>query len=439
MASTNLNNLKTSILNQLASRGGAHVDWLQPFEELRKAAVSQFEKEGFPPVRHEEWKYSPLSAFINEHLSLPSSVQESKGYSHIQPYVNRFPNAMHLILENGSFFLTGCIHDAGISVNALSVAATLYPELIKKHYGKIANLPTQPLAALNTAVATDGAMIYIPKNSNSQVPVFIHHVTDALSQEVLSNNRALIIAEAGSSGQIVELFHTLGGEQLSNTVTEIFVGENASLEHYVLHTEAHDERHVGHVFIKQAAHSRLHTFNLSTEGKFIRNNLQIEILGSGAENYMWGLYLLHEDMHVDNHTAVDHQVPHANSNEHYKGILTGNATGVFNGKIFVREGAQKTNAFQSNNNLLLSKESTINTKPQLEIFADDVKCSHGATIGQLQEDALFYLRCRGLDESQAKKLLVRAFAEEIVEKVSHEELKTWLEERIDQWFEKYID
>jgi Fe-S cluster assembly protein SufD len=439
MSAANTTKLKEEFLKQLDALGGAQAKWLAPFHGDISAAKAFFNKEGFPHVRNEEWKYTPISSILSEHLMLPGAVAESKGYVHIQPHIQRFPEAMHLIIENGSYFLTGCITDSGVSVNALSVAAELYPHLLQKHYGQYAKANENTLVALNTAAVNDGALIYLKKNSIAKVPVFVHHVTDAIQHEVFTNHRVLVIAEDGSKAEIVEIFHTIGNfQQVSNTVSELYIGANAELHHYVLHTESDKERNIGNVYVHQERDSRFHAYSVSVEGEFIRNNLNIEIHGSGAENHMWGLYLLKDSMHVDNHTLVDHKVPLANSNEHYKGILTGRATGVFNGKIFVRRDAQKTNAFQSNNNLLLSNDSTINTKPQLEIFADDVKCSHGATIGQLQEEPIFYLRSRGLDEAQAKKLLVRAFAEEIVEKVAYDQLKKWLEEKIDAWFNAHI-
>jgi Fe-S cluster assembly protein SufD len=236
---------------------------------------------------------------------------------------------------------------------------------------------------------------------------------------------------------VVEKFDSIGSNpNFSNIVTEAIVAENASLNFYSIQADHGNRYQFGQTTIRQANHSRVNTYTFTLDGKFVRNNLHLQLDGEGCESHMYGLYLLHGDTLADNHTVADHRKPNSFSNELYKGVLEGNAKGIFNGKIFVRPQAQKTNAFQSNRNILLSEKATINTKPQLEIWADDVKCSHGCTTGQLDEEAMFYLRSRGIEKNTARAMMLYAFVAEVLENIPNESLKVFIDALVSERLHK---
>ena len=270
----------------------------------------------------------------------------------------------------------------------------------------------------------DGSFVHIEKNKVIEQPIIIYNISDASANEAVSFPRNLILAEQGSQACIVEIFSTIGeNNSFSNSVTEIVVEENVNLQYYKLSNDGAKSFHVGLANAIQAKNSTFTAHSYSFGGGMIRNNLHVDQNGENCTTNMYGLYLLNGNSHVDNHTEVDHKQPNSYSNELYKGIFDEKSTGVFNGKIFVREAAQKTNAFQSNKNILLTDNATINTKPQLEIWADDVKCSHGCTTGQMDNDALFYLRARGIDKDQARAMLLYAFTIDVLDKVTIAPLK----------------
>ena len=287
------------------------------------------------------------------------------------------------------------------------------------------SIKTESFIALNTAFTFDGAFIHIPAHTVVEKPIHLLHVSDARNEATVSYPRNLIVAENNSRVKVIESFHTVqsANHNFINSVTEVVVKENSIVELNKIQNEAAEAFHINHTEASQEKNSTFKINTITLGGGIVRNNLHIVLNGEYCNSQLNGLYLLNGSQLVDNHTLVDHAKPNCYSNELYKGIIDGKAQGVFNGKIFVRKDAQKTNAYQSNKNILLSDDASMNAKPQLEIFADDVKCSHGATTGQLDEDALFYLRSRGIGEENAKALLNVAFAADVIKNISIEALK----------------
>ncbi|GIV36385.1 MAG: hypothetical protein KatS3mg032_0764 [Cyclobacteriaceae bacterium] len=315
------------------------------------------------------------------------------------------------------------------NVRPLAQALQNQPSL-GEHIGRYAGIQGDAFAAWNTAAWTDGVCIEIPEGYSADKPVYIYYLHDTTDSQVLTVTRNLILARRNSCATVVEKWFTAGNQPaITNTLSEVVLQEQAMLNHLVIQTDPGNHiQHLINQFHQQNA-SVLNSYVITLNSTFIRNNTRVTLHGA-CESHLYGLYLLENNMFADNHTVVDHRQPNAMSNELYKGVLDGQANGVFNGKIFVRPGAQKTNAFQSNRNLLLSEQATVHAKPQLEIWADDVKCSHGCTVGQIDEEALFYLRARGIDPNTAKAMLLYAFASEVTETLPDEQLRVYLNELI---------
>ena len=338
-----------------------------------------------------------------------------------------------MVIVNGHFVpalsrTTGL--PAGVRVGSLAAAVSDHTEVVQRYLGQLAEFGNRAFTALNTALATDGAYVYIPDGVVLEQPIHLLFVTTAspTSGPILANARALIVGGERSQARIVETYvGPRGASYFTNAVTEVVAGENSVLDHYKVQQESFDAFHVAsmHVHAARSANFSSHSFSLG--GRLVRNDASALLDGEGAECTLNGLYVADGDRLVDNHTTIDHAKAHCPSHEIYKGILGGRARAVFNGKIIVRQDAQKTDAKQTNRALLLSDEAMINTKPQLEIFADDVKCTHGAAIGQLDEEAMFYLRARGLTYFEARDMLIHAFAGDILDRVKIEPLRVALE------------
>lgn len=351
--------------------------------DLRKRAAELFESRGFPTTREEEWRLTNVAPIARSEF--PVAASSSNAYS------------LRLALERR-------------------------PELMEAHLGRYASYQDNPFVALNTARFEDGAFVQIPANTIADKPIWIDYKA---SPEHTTHPRNLIIVGPGSQAQIVERY-TGAGKYFTNSVTEIVVGENAVVEHVKLEQESPESFHVSTIHAYQGRNSNFKQHNISLGGLLVRNDINA-VLSTGCEGTVNGLYLTNGKQHIDNHTAIDHAQPHAASHELYKGILDGTSSGVFNGKIFVRKDAQKTDAKQTNKNLVLSENATINTKPELQILADDVRCTHGATVGQLDEDSLFYLQARGINKTDARNLLIYAFARDVIERIGLPDVRTYLE------------
>jgi Fe-S cluster assembly protein SufD len=400
--------------------------WLQ---DLRDKAAARFAALGFPTVRDEEWRFTNVSpiAAIDFRPAGPAAVSlqdlDSLPYGNL-PY--------RLVVLNGRFSaelsrLTNL--PDGMRAGSLAAAVAGHADVLPRHYGQLADFHSRSFVALNTALAEDGAYLYIPDGTILEQPIEIFYVSAGESSAAeMTQARALIVAGARSQARIVETYVALrGGGYFTNAVTELVAGENAVIDHYKVQEEGLDAFHIATLQVNARRSASVSSHSFSLGGRLVRNDVIAVLEGEGAEVTLNGLYLADGDRLVDNHTTIDHASAHCPSHEVYKGIIGGKARAVFNGKIIVRPDAQKTDAKQTNRALLLSDHASINTKPQLEIFADDVKCTHGAAIGQLDEDALFYLRARGLTYFEARDLLIHAFAGEVIDRVKVDSLKIALE------------
>jgi len=400
--------------------------------KIRKEALRAFQKLGIPSNRHEEWKYTPIKAAIEDKLPFP----HEPGFGAVPSFQVREAHQIkgikgtRLVFRNGSFSASDSsyIEEDGIVVIPLQAAFKSRRELIGQYFGKLIDNETDHFAALNTAFTSDGALVIIGKNKTAQHPIFIIHLYD--SPHHFSQSRNLIIAEEGSVVSLIEDFQNLSAESFYNHVTEVFAEQNSSVNISRVQTETANATGIHGLEADVARDAKFTCTTVCFEGKLMRNNSNVKLSGENAEAHLNGLYFAGADSLVDNHLLVDHRVPNCASNQLYKGIIDGNGVGVFNGKIFVRKDAQKTNAFQSSKAILLSDEASVNSKPQLEIFADDVKCSHGAAIGQLNKNELFYLAARGIDEDDAKAILTFAFANEVISGIEHGELKDYLSDKL---------
>jgi Fe-S cluster assembly protein SufD len=350
-------------------------------------------------------------------------------------------DAQTLVFVNGIYAPELSMIHVQKGVTVLPLADALHDKhpVVEKHFAQIADWKNDALVALNTAYSLNGVFIEVERNVAAERPFHLVFVNDARAHNVFAPVRNLFVLGENAEATVLETAHTLvAGEMHSFTssVSEGVLAQNARLNHYKVQNDVEASYYVGATSVHQEATSVLNSVVITLSGGIVRNNLSTVLAGKAADAHYYGLYCVDGKTLVDNHTFVDHAVPHCTSNELYKGIMDARSTGVFNGKIMVREDAQKTLAYQSNRNILLSNNATINTKPQLEIFADDVKCSHGCTTGQLDEESLFYLRARGLDKEQARALLLTAFAGEILDKITLEPLKDLLESAIAARLEK---
>lgn len=401
----------------------------------RKAAIKSFETLGIPTKKHEEYKYLNMEALLKKnfstHIVSPNNISQKEIDS-----LKIVPNAINVVVVNGEFHkeLSDKNFSEKIFIGSLTDALDFNKEVFEKYFGKNTDVTSDSFIALNTALAKGGVFIHIPENIVFDQPIHIIHIVDTPAKGIIQP-RNLIVAGKNSEATIIESFVSIESSgSFTNVLTEVFVSENAKVEHYRIQNESGDALQLNTTQAYQEGNSVYRTYTFTLGGALVRNNLMISLGAENCESHLYGLYLPKENQVVDNHTLVDHRMPHCYSNELYKGIMNDKSTAVFNGKIFVRKDAQKTNAFQSNKNVLLSDDATINTKPQLEIYADDVKCSHGTSTGKIDEEALFYLRARGIGEEDAKKLLMHAFADEVVDTIRIPELREFIRALVSKKF-----
>ena len=394
--------------------------------KTRAKALKYFEETGFPTRKDESWKYTSLAALINQDYSLFPKSESTIELRDVKKYFLYDTDTYKVIFIDGVYspFLSNTTHD-GLDVCLMSAALTKpkYRELINTYFNKIAPA-NESLTALNTSYAKEGAYIYIPPSVVAEKPIEIIHFASGNETSLWMQPRTLIVVDKNAQVQIIERHQSLKAHAVvTNSVTEIFVHQDAFLDYYKLQNDLESASLIDNTYITQEknSHASVHTFSLG--GKLIRNNLNFYHKGEHILSTLKGVTILEDQQHVDHSTLVHHAQPNCESHQDYKGIFSDRSEGVFNGKIVVDKVAQKTNAFQQNNNILLENKATINTKPQLEIFADDVKCSHGCTVGQLDEEALFYLRSRGIPKKEAKALLTYAFANTVLNSVQLPSLK----------------
>ena len=383
--------------------------------KLRQDGVAALQNLGLPATKHEEYKYTPLSKVLAKEF--PEGFSTDSGTTAAQLKTIEGLEGFTYTFVNGAL-VSQSDASAEFKQYALSEVFEKDAALAAK-IGTIAKNESDAFVALNSSYNQEGLVLDIPKNTQLSQPIILNFHTVATAGKTAAMPRCYIRVAEGAKVTIVENINSEGNNaSFLNSLLEIEVGANASATLYKLQTEEDSAIQMNTTHVVQAQDSHFSATTITLGGQLVRNNLTIELDGKNCESHMYGLYMLHGKQHVDNHTLVDHQQPHCESNELYKGIMDDNSTGVFNGKIYVQQIAQKTNAFQSNKNILLSEGASVNTKPQLEIWADDVKCSHGATTGQIDEEQVFYLRARGLSESSARALLLRAFAADIIEHIS---------------------
>jgi len=403
-----------------------NIDVEHPVHDVRLAAIKNFEDKGFPSKKEEAWKYTSLNSLQKVDFSIFPKEDNAIEYKDVKKYFVHEIDTYKIVFIDGvySSHLSETTHD-GVDICLMSSALTkpMYKQIIDVYFNKVAS-KMESLTTLNTAFSREGAYIYIPKNKMPKKPVEIVHFATGNEASLMLQPRNLIIVEENAEVQIIERHQNLtSNDVLTNSVTEIFAAESTIVDYYKIQNDAGTASLVDNTYIDQKSKSHVSVHTFSFGGKLTRNNLNFYQNGEYMDSTMKGVTILGDKQHVDHHTLVHHLEPNCESHQDYKGIYGDSSTGVFNGKIIVDKIAQKTNAFQKNNNILISDKATINTKPQLEIFADDVKCSHGCTIGQLDEDALFYLQSRGIPKKEARALLMYAFANNVLESVRIPELK----------------
>lgn len=403
----------------------------------REEAFARFvELGGFPTVKNEDWKYTNIHRLISKSYVLNQDVDVSA----IDLSAADIPglDAHRIVLVNGQYVLAFSSLDDEIGLTVKPIEEGQDEPAFQQHFAQHADATDSAMVALNTALHTSGLYLEINANKIVSKPIQIVHVATG-DQDFFVQTRNLVVVGKNAEVEIIESFISLDGpaQNLNNKVTEIVVQENAKMQHYYLQLADVNSHYINHVEIYQEQYSLYNNYNCNFPGvAFVRNDFNVRLDAENVESHLYGINLLADEQFVDNHTVVDHMKPNCESYEWYKNIPQDKSIAVFNGKIFVREDAQKTNAFQQNNNMLIGDQATVYTKPQLEIFADDVKCSHGCTMGQFDDEALFYLRSRGISEESARTLLVHAFAFDVTSRFSNEVIRNHVEKLVEKGLER---
>jgi len=414
-----------------ATLPGASVPWVRA---LRAQGLARFAEAGFPSTRLEDWKYTNVSAVAGRLFAPSTDAAPRVEAAALQASLFTELPAHRLVFVNGRYApalsSVGAL-PAGATISSLAEVLAARPELVEPHLGKVAPAEANGFVALNTALFADGACVHLARGTRVAQPIYIVYVTAGDAADTLTAPRNLVVLEEGAQATVIEQYLALDAQRrLTSAITEVALGAGGRLEQYRLQQENAKSYHVGGWHVRQARDSRFVSHTVDLGGLLARNDLHSTLDAEGAECELNGLYVVDGRGHVDNHTCVDHARPRGTSREFYKGVLDGAARAIFNGRVVVHPGAQQTDAQQMNNNLLLSRNAEVDTKPQLEIYADDVKCSHGATVGQLDADALFYLRSRALDEQAARDLLTYAFANDVLARMRLDAVRLPLERRL---------
>jgi Fe-S cluster assembly protein SufD len=414
---------------------GHDVAWLR---RLRQDAFARFCEVGFPTTHDEDWRFTNVSAIAQTFFRLARNGRALLSQQELEPY--RVAGvACQLVFVNGHFArelsLLGRLPN-GVKVSSLAGEISSNPGAIEPHLGSCLDIRRDAFSALNTAFVEDGAFVHIPRGTLVEEPIYLLFVSTADDAPSMSHPRNLMVAEEDSQATFVEDYVSLDGDGsgavFCNTVTELVAGDHTVLSHYMIEREQKQAFNISTLRIQQGRSANVVSHSVLLGGALVRNNVHPVLAGDGGECLINGLFIGNGRQHLDNYMLVEHASPHCSSRQFYNGILDGHAHGVFHGRIIVHKDAQKTDAKQTNRNLLLSDDAQIDTKPQLEIYADDVKCTHGATIGQIEGDALFYLRSRGIDEVSARKLLLFAFASECLDRMKQGPIRKHVEERINR-------
>jgi Fe-S cluster assembly protein SufD len=387
-------------------------------EDIREQASRRFSELGFPTTRNEEWRFTNVAPIAKTQFAAAPQSRE---------LVIPANGAQRLVFVNGRYSRELSTQSLPSSVEAISLKEA--NGAAARHLGRYASFQDNAFVAWNTGSFEDGAYIHIADGTVIEQPIELLYISTGSDQPVVSHPRSLIIVGRNSQATIVERYTGAGAEYLTNAVTEIVASDHAVIDHYKVQLEDERSFHIATTQAELGRDTNFTSHSITAGGGLVRNDINA-VLSEGTEATVNGFYLASGSQHVDNHTTIDHALPHGTSHELYKGILTGKAGAVFNGKIIVRPGAQKTDAKQTNKNLVLSEDATINTKPELQIHADDVRCTHGATIGQLDPDAIFYMQSRGIAQDQARDLLIYAFAREVTDRIKLAPLRTEVEKII---------
>jgi Fe-S cluster assembly protein SufD len=411
----------------------------QPFHRLQKEAISHFARLGFPTTRMEEWKYTNLQPLLDHRFRLFNGENTIKQTAIEKLFIEKKSNT-RLVFVNGKLsekFSNLHPSQPGITLTNLKNALQDHPRIVNEYLGKYSDHRQESFTALNTAFAREGLFLHVPPEVVVEEPIYILHIFDPQNEPYQNHPRHLLIIEKSSLVKIVESHHALSdGPLFNNSVAEIILKEGSRLDMFKIQDDNLQSFQIHRTQICQEKQSILNSFSIDLGGAIVRNNLIVSLNGENCESNLFGCFLASGNQVIDNHTTIEHLQPRCDSNELYKGILGGKARGVFSGAIYVARNAQRTNAFQSNKNLLLSPEADINTKPQLKIFADDVKCTHSATIGKLDEEAIFYMQQRGIPPEQAQNLLRLAFAGEVVDKMSLDTARIFVQNMIENRLKK---
>lgn len=409
-----------------------NIDLENSIHDVRNEAIKYFEDFGFPNKKQEAWKYTSLNSILKEDYSIFPKKEDAIEYKDIKKYCVHDIDTYQIVFVDGIYasHLSQTTHD---KIDACLMSSALnkpkYKSIIKKYFNKVA--PQESLTALNTAFSYEGAYIKIPKGIAAEKPIQILNFSTGNEHALMIQPRNLIIVEDNAQVQIIERHQSLTKNAvLTNSVTEIYAGKNANVDYYKIQNDKTTSSLIDNTYISQDRDSEVSVHTFSFGGKLTRNNLNFYQNGTGINSILKGVTIIEGKQHVDHNTLVHHRKPNCESHQDYKGIFAEKSTGVFNGKVLVDKIAQKTDAYQSNNNILIDDGATINSKPQLEIFADDVKCSHGCTIGQLDEEALFYMQSRGIPKKEARALLMYAFANNVLSSVKIPEIKKRITKQI---------
>ncbi|MBP7316832.1 MAG: Fe-S cluster assembly protein SufD [Flavobacterium sp.] len=402
------------------------IDVHSELHDVRTTAIKNFEDKGFPTKKDEAWKYTSLNAILKNDFTVFPKEENNIQYSDVKKYFLHEIDTYKVVFIDGIFssHLSSTTHDGiDVCLMASALSRPKYKMVIDAYFNQIAN-KDDSLTSLNTAFANEGAYINIPKSKVADKPIEIMYFSTGNEAALLVQPRNLVIVGENSHVQIIERHQSLNENPvLTNSVTEIFAKKRAIVDYYKIQNDTLEANLIDNTYVSQQKESHVSVHTFSFGGNLTRNNLNFYHFGERLTSTLNGITIIGEKQHIDHYTLVKHSAPNCESFQDYKGIYSGSSTGVFNGKVYVEKEAQKTNAFQKSNNILLSDKATINAKPQLEIFADDVKCSHGCTVGQLDETALFYMQQRGIPKKEAKALLMYAFSNAVIENIKIPELK----------------
>ncbi|MGI9534515.1 MAG: Fe-S cluster assembly protein SufD [Thermodesulfobacteriota bacterium] len=421
--------------NEFKKSDGLNTDYIK---QLRKTAINNFSELGFPTLRDEDWRFTNLAPISKSKFKISENGSEGVSSKNVEKFLFNKLDSYNLVFINGKYSkdLSNLenIQDK-VKISSLSEAANSNNKIFSEYFGKFLNIDTEAFNALNTAFFQDGLFVYVPKSTALDKPIHAIYISNSVDQTVL-NPRNLIIAEDNSELKIIEHYVSLSEfVYFSNVVSEIFIGENSNLEHYMLEFESKKSYNISTLRVEQKRNSNLNSHSVLLGGALVRNNVHPVLNGEGCNSLINGLYMSNDRQHMDNFMRVEHASPHCDSRQFYSGVLDDKSRGVFHGRIIVHEGAEKTDAKQTNRNLLLSDTAQIDTKPQLEIYNDDVKCTHGATIGQMDDEAIFYLQSRGISRKNAQAIMLKGFTGESFASMSIEPVGSYLEKVTNDWFE----